>query len=336
MRSYGAATASPEVFPFAVQRTVTVGNVTPVGDLDSPGSRSKTRQVLPRTHWQRHVAGLDPEVDFEEVYRIVLAHEFPWDMHQALSFALFRTYAVPSIARLLAETGELEHATQRRYDDTALLLDEPARHGLRSDAGRRAIRRINAMHRSYDISPDDMRYVLATFVVIPRRWLSSFGWRPLSAVEVRASVRYYQELGRLMGIPDVPDTYQDFERLLDRYETDHFASCEEGRRVADATMALLQSFYPRWTRRATELFSRTLMDDHLLDAFGYRHPPRWVTRAAHASLRGRARLEALLPARQRPLHTADLPRIRSYPDGYQVDRLGTFPHGCPVPRRPPA
>ena len=32
--------------------------------------------------------------------------EFPWDMNQALSFALFRTYAVPSIGDLLARTGE--------------------------------------------------------------------------------------------------------------------------------------------------------------------------------------------------------------------------------------
>jgi hypothetical protein len=162
--------------------------------------------VLPRTHWQRRIARLDPETDFEEIYRIVLAHEFPWDMHQALSFALFRTYAVPSIGRLLAETGELERRPQRRYDDTALLLDEPARHGLHSQEGLRAIRRINQMHGAYDIAADDMRYVLSTFVVMPRRWMDDYGWRPFTAAEVRASVRYYRELGRLLGIRDVRRT----------------------------------------------------------------------------------------------------------------------------------
>ena len=135
--------------------------------------------MLARDHWLRHIARLDPERDFEEIYRIVVAHEFPWDMNQALSFALFRTYAVPSIGRLLDETGEFARDTQRRYDDTALLLDEPVRHGLHSDAGRRAIRRINQMHGSYDISQDDLRYVLATFVVTPTRWLADYGWRPL-------------------------------------------------------------------------------------------------------------------------------------------------------------
>ena len=88
--------------------------------------------MLRRTHWQRQICRLDPERDFEEIYRIVLAHEFPWDMNQALSFALFRTYAVPSIGRLLDETGEFARDTQKRYDDTVLLLDEPARIGLHS------------------------------------------------------------------------------------------------------------------------------------------------------------------------------------------------------------
>ena len=59
-----------------------------------------------RDHWARRIAQLDPATDFAEIYRILVAHEFPWDMNQSLSFALFRTYAVPSIGRLLAETGE--------------------------------------------------------------------------------------------------------------------------------------------------------------------------------------------------------------------------------------
>jgi hypothetical protein len=288
--------------------------------------------MLPRTHWQRHVARLDPERDYEEIYRIVLAHEFPWDMNQALSFALFRTYAVPSIGRLLDETGEFARDTQKRYDDTALLLDEPARHGLRSERGRRAIRRINQMHGSYDIANADLRYVLATFVVVPKRWMDDYGWRPFSPGEVRASVRYYGDLGRLMGIADVPTTYDAFEELLTSYEADHFGYDEGGRRVADHTMRLMTTFYPAALARPVELFSRALMDEPLLAAFGYRRPPRLVVRAASAGLRARARVEALLPARRTPLHSPDVPRIRSYPHGYEIEQLGTFPRGCPAPR----
>jgi hypothetical protein len=287
--------------------------------------------MLPRTHWQRHIACLDPETDYEEIYRIVLAHEFPWDLHQSMSFAFFRTYAVPSIGRLLAETGELERATQKRYDDTVLLLDEPARSGLHSVGGRRAVRRINQMHGAYDIDPADMRYVLSTFVVVPKRWLDAYGWRPLSAAEVRASVRYCQELGRLLGIADVPTTYAGFEELMDGYEAAHFGYDEGGRRVADATMRLLVGFYPAVLSRPVEAFSRALMDEPLLAAFGYPRPSRAVTALVSAGMRARARLLARMPARSRPRHSPDLPQIRSYPDGYRLESLGTFPRGCPVP-----
>jgi hypothetical protein len=122
--------------------------------------------------------------------------------------------------------------------------------------------------------------------------------------------------------------------LLDAYEAEHFAFDPGGRRVADATLGLLGRFYPRPLARPVEVVSRALMDEPLLDAFGYRRPPPPVVRAARAGLRGRAVVERLLPARRAPVHARDLRRIRSYPDGYDVDQLGTFPRGCPARPRP--
>ena len=287
--------------------------------------------TLPRSHWQRHIARLDPETDYEEIYRVLFAHEFPWDLNQALSFALFRTYAVPSIGRLLDETGAFARDTQKRYDDTALLLDEPFQHGLRSDRGRRAIRRINQMHGAYDISNNDMRYVLSTFVVMPKRWTDRYGWRRFSAGELRASVRYYQELGALMGIKDVPATYDAFDELMTTYEAEHFGYDEGGRRVADTTLRLMSSFYPAFLARPMDVFSRCLMDEPLLAAFRLPAPHPAVVRAAEGALRARARVEALMPARRKPVFGTDVPRIVSYPDGYVIEELGTFPRGCPVP-----
>ena len=78
----------------------------------------------------RRLEGLDPVRDFHEIYRATVTLEFPWDMKQALSFALFRTYAVPGIGELLARTGEFTRRTQKRYDDTALILDAVIEHGF--------------------------------------------------------------------------------------------------------------------------------------------------------------------------------------------------------------
>lgn len=288
-----------------------------------------------RDHWQRRNEELDPEADHVEIYRNLATYEFPWDLNQALSFALFRTYAVPGIGRLLHETGEFTTATQKRYDDTALLLEAPFTHGFDHPEGRAAIRRVNQMHRSYDIPDHEMRYVLSTFVVVPTRWLDDYGKRPLTEGEVRASVRYYIELGRRLGITGIPETYQAFADLMDAYEAEHFGYDPGARAVADSTMALMLTFHPRFAARAVEVFSRALMDEPLREAFRYAAPSPRVERASRAALRARGRLLRAFPARRRPKTIQDLSWVRSYPDGYRVEELGTFPGaspgGCPVP-----
>src|SRR3954469_20118890 len=219
----------------------------------------------------RRIETLDPARDFAEIYGLMGTFEFPWDMTQALSFALFRTYAVPSIGDLLARTGELTQRTQKRYDDTVLILDAVAEHGMDSPEGRTAIRRMNQMHRSYDISNDDLRYVLATFVVTPIRWIDAYGWRRTTEIERIASANYYRELGRRMGIREVPRTWQKFSRLLDAYERAHFAFDAGGRRGAEAPLELLNpsppndKLPPALVRRMSDAF----MDPPLLDAFGF-------------------------------------------------------------------
>lgn len=290
---------------------------------------------MAKTLWRDRNATLDAERDCVEIYRSLAAHEFPWDLNQALSFALFRTYAVPSIGRLLDQTGEFTGRVQKRYDDTALLLDAPITHGFASTHGKAAIRRINQMHAMYDISNDDMRYVLSTFVVVPKRWLDDFGWRRLTNHEMRASVAYYREVGRHLGIKDLPATYDDFARLMDDYEAEHFAFDPGGRRVADSTMDLMASFYPGPAKPVLDVFSKALMDPPLLAAFGYDEPGPLARRLSTGALRLRARALAHFPSRRKPKQIQDLSRIKSYPGGYDLTTMGTFTPapGCPVPHR---
>ena len=204
---------------------------------------------LRRDHWQRVIASLDPETDFNEISRIVGSCEFPWDTQQALSLALFRTYAVPSIGRLLYDTGAFTSDVQKRHDDTLLILYTIANEGLDSEQGHAAIRRMNHMHAAYDIANDDMRYVLSAFVVTPIRWIEKYGWRQGSELERLAAVRYYQRLGQLMGIREIPASYEAFTLLFDSYEAENFAFDEKGLAVANSTLALFETFYPRVLRK---------------------------------------------------------------------------------------
>lgn len=283
-----------------------------------------------RNHWQREIARLDPESDFEQISRITALHEFPWDSQQALSFALFRTYAVPTIGRLLYDTGEFTGSVQKRHDDTALILETIADRGMESPEGRAGVRRMNQMHGSYDISNDDMRYVLSTFVVTPVRWIERYGWRRGTEAERTAAVRYYQRLGRLMGIKDVPADYEGFARLMDDYERQTYVFDAKARAVADSTLELFVSFYPRPLRPLMRRFSIALLDDHLRETFGYARPSALMSRLAHGSLVARGRFVRFLPPRRKPSYLRDTHRIRSYPGGFMIEHLGTFPASMPT------
>ncbi|WP_375688104.1 oxygenase MpaB family protein [Pseudooceanicola sp. LIPI14-2-Ac024] len=283
-----------------------------------------TDTTLPTAGDDRQSLHPDPEVDFALIARRTATLEFAWDIERSLEFALFRTYAVPSISGLLAKTGEFEHRPQKRYDDTELILAEPMENGIDSPRGQAAIGRMNAMHGRYRISNDDMLYVLSTFVCEPIRWLDKYGRRPMTADEKRAWVLYYRALGTRMGIETIPDDLAGFERLNRDYEAARFRSAPSNRLIADRTTELLLGFYlPRVLFPLGRPVVRAFMDHTLLDAMDYAPAPRWLRGLVHAAMRGRAVALRVLPKRRKPLLLTERKRP-SYPGGYRIEELGTF------------
>jgi hypothetical protein len=269
----------------------------------------------------RRIEKLDPEQDYQEIFRISAEYEFPWDLQRSLELALFRTYAVPSIGDLLDRTRELADQGQKRYDDTVLLMYETTREGgLDSPRGRAAVRRLNRIHGQYAISNDDYRYVLATFVVVPIRWNARYGWRPYSEHEVRAAVNNFRHMGRLMGIKNIPETYEEFATLMDDYEAATFVYNEPSRRVADATIEVFQNWFPGFTRPVARRALIAMLDAPLREALGYARAPRALEMAADRALRARARFVRLMPPR--PESWAKKPKPRTYPGGYTLADIG--------------
>lgn len=190
---------------------------------------------------------------------------------------------------------------------------------------------MNQMHGSYDISNDDMRYVLSTFVVTPVRWIDDFGWRKLSRNEIVGSTNYYRALGKYMGIKQIPETFEAFERFLDDYEREHFLFDEGGRAVADSTLALLCTFPPNNLAPAALIkrFSWALMDDPLLDAFAYRRPSRLARTLSRAALKARARLVRFYPVRTSPSSPATSPTSAATRPGTKWRNWAPSPEPAP-------
>lgn len=281
-----------------------------------------------RGKYAKQVAALDPARDCREIVYLLSCYEFRWDIERALEFALFRTYAVPSISRLLDRTGEFTQRTRKRYDDTALILAEILENGFDSERGQAALARMNEMHGRFPIANRDFFYGLSTFVFEPVRWIDRFGWRALTQKERLAFFHYYCELGRRMRIRDIPNDISAFERFNREYETQRFRYSAANQRIGTVTRDLLLGFYlPQLLVPFARPIAHAVMDEALLTAMGFPRPSAFVRGLVRAALAVRASMLKWLPERRRPYLLTKVKRP-TYPKGYRIEELGTFQRGA--------
>lgn len=277
---------------------------------------------MSRSNYLDEIRQLDPIKDHQRIVFLNSTYEFPFDTTRALEFALFRTFAIPSISTLLDRTGEFHQRPQKRYDDTDLIISEIYEHGYDSERGRAALRRMNQQHGRYAITNDDFLYVMSTFVFEPIRWNARFGWRKLCEQERLGVFYFWREVGQRMNIKAIPETYEAFEAFNIDYERKNFVYSETNRRVGLATCHLFLSWVlPRRLHPLGMPFIYAMLDDALLTAFGFPKPPKVLKQLLAAILVTRGRAARLLPSEQRSRNRTAL-RHRSYPKGYTIEQLG--------------
>ncbi|GAB2814806.1 oxygenase MpaB family protein [Lentzea nigeriaca] len=285
---------------------------------------------MPRFTNLRRISSLDPLADHEEIMRISSGLEFPWDYQKSLELALFRTYCVPTISGLLERTGEFERRPQKRYDDTAVLMAELVEHGYDSPRGREALRVVNRQHGRYDISNDDMLYVLSTFIYDPIDWLGQYGWRPLTRNEELAAFHFYRAVGSRMGIRDIPADFDVFRAFKSAYEQQHFVFAPSNRRIGQYTLDLFCSWYPPVLKPVVSRAVVAMLDPLMVRAFGFDAPPAWVGVLGRLALRVRALVVRRMPVR-RALKLTSTPNrtYPGYPAGYRPSDLGAISSTAP-------
>lgn len=264
---------------------------------------------------------LDPERDCQRIVYLSFGYEFCWDSVKALEFALYRTYCVPTVSGLLDRTGEFYRNTQRRYDDTAILIAELCEHGYEHGRGRQALERINWAHGHYRIANDDFLYVLSTFIYQPIYWIDRYGWRPTCRNERLGYYYFWRAIGTRMGIQHIPPTYQAFADWAQAYERSTFRYSETNQKIGAATRDLFASWYPRPLAPLVRLAIYALLDDVMLDAFGFPRPLPGLRGLLDGALKLRGRILRRLPARRAPNFFTRRP-TRTHPAGYQIDALG--------------
>jgi hypothetical protein len=264
---------------------------------------------------------LDPQQDAIKICHLLAGYEFPWDITRALEIALLRTFCIPSIASLLDRTGEFHHHSQKRYDDTGIIVSELFKWGYEDPRGQAFLQRMNTIHRHFPISNADYLYVLSTFIYEPIRWCDRFGWRSLSTVEKQAIFYFWRAVGAQMGINEIPDSYATFAQYNQAYEQEYFYYTPANQRVADATRQMLLHWFPTPLRGLANAAIPALLDRPLLNALGWEAAPSSITAIVQTALQLRSRLLRQLPPRQTSDFFVDQ-TIQSYPNGFELHDIG--------------
>lgn len=215
--------------------------------------------------------------------------EFPFVYQKSLQFALFRTYGIPSISRLLVQTGLLSSAktSSKRYTDTVVLIADFMSYPPGSPRAAEAIARMNFLHSAYiktgQISNDDMLYTLSLFALEPIRWIDRWEWRRLEMIERCAAATFWKEVGDAMSIDysalkngrkvsDGENTgtwtdglhwLEDVEEWAEAYQKKCMVPHIDNHKTAEETTALLLWHVPKWAKVAGQKIVCVLMDDRL-------------------------------------------------------------------------
>jgi hypothetical protein len=245
---------------------------------------NRTLGIFRNRRVTRALATLDPVRDHVEIVRLLGCYEFPYDTVRSLELALFRTFAGPDGSGLLDRTGEFERHGQKRYDDTAVLISEFLVDGYDGPVGQRAIAQMNRIHGAYRIPNDTFLFVLSTFVFDPIDWIARYGWRPMTRGEQVALFEFWRQVGFRMGLTDLPDDIDALRAWAEDYQDRHFHYADTNRRVADATVRIVQGWFPRPLRFAVFPVVNTLLDARMRRAFGYPEPPALLSALVRGSL----------------------------------------------------
>lgn len=300
------------------------------------------RRRLRRYARLREIERMDPERSYSDIWLLDMAYEFPWDMQLSGSISFYYSIAPPSIARLLVRTGELTENTAKRMDDTSILMWETFRNGFTGPRGRAAVRQMNRIHRNavkqvnsggeqWRITNEEYLFVLATTMVTTLRGVERYGWRPLSDHERTAAFRHFREMGELMGLKDIPDSYDEFVRFHDSFVAAEFAYTPEAAKLWRATRFMIVDVLTGWLppflvpagRAVAEALLPALVGPDLRRAFGLRDPSPVLVRAVDLALRLRAGyVRALLPPRRESAMPDTVP-TEQFPDGdYEISEVG--------------
>ncbi|KAM0126418.1 hypothetical protein ACHAO1_010059 [Botrytis cinerea] len=217
--------------------------------------------------------------------------EFPHFYVTSLQFALFKTYGVPTISKLLVDTKQFssKETASKRYADTTVLIGEFSSHHPLHPRVLKAISRMNYLHSGYQkagkISNDDLLYTLSVFITEPISWIREWEWRKLNEMEICAIATFWKGIGDAMGISyhdlhrfnewrDGIEFFENIKKWAEDYEKRFMVPNEYNKKTADELVPLLLFLVPNALLPFARDAVGVLMGPLLRSAMIYPEPSR--------------------------------------------------------------
>ncbi|KAL8788467.1 MAG: hypothetical protein Q9213_001690 [Squamulea squamosa] len=217
-----------------------------------------------------------------KIHNYLIELEFPSIFSTATTFALFKTYGIPSISTLLVHTNQLAGpplTSSRRYADTGALLLEAVLNEPGSERSVKAIARINYLHDRWrgkgqgkGIRDEDMLYTLSLFALEPVKWVKKYEWRELSMVEICAVGTLWKYLGDAFKVPfhflpgqekgwkNGVEWMEELRVWSEEYEERYMLPDKSNAVLADATIRIILWKVPRWMHGFGKRVFATVME----------------------------------------------------------------------------
>lgn len=205
----------------------------------------------------------------------VIDHDFPLEFLIAGELAQFETYAIPSISRLLHQTGQYEKEGLKRLDDTRATMYGIFTNPDGSEERSKMLDHLNWVHSHYEISNEDALYTLLRMFFNPIEWIQRWGWRQLSANEVKAMTDEMITIGKGMNIEFAFETFEELYAWQEAYRQEKQCYSRENEQVTLGTIEGIKEHFPGYLQPIFSVLIRCyLKDSNLLEALGLKETNR--------------------------------------------------------------
>lgn len=128
---------------------------------------------------------------------------------------------------------------------------------------------MNWIHSRYGkkIQMDQMVYTLCLLACDALQWIDKYDWRQTTPLEKHASWVFWHEVGRRMGLQDIPQSFEACAAYIVDFESRNMAPSHDSARIAEGVLTLYASTFPNFLTPVVNATLIAFMDARLRGAF---------------------------------------------------------------------